>query len=57
MKFKINTTLGRAAMALAAAGTALVSVPAVAGEGHWSIGKGVQCHVILGFVICSSNRP
>lgn len=57
MKFKINSTLGRAAMALAAAGTALVSVPAVAGEGHWSIGKGVQCRVIMGFVICTKARP
>lgn len=52
---KLNT-LRRAAMALAAAGTALISMPAVAGEGHWSIGQGVQCRVILGFVICTKSR-
>lgn len=55
MKFSI-TSLRRAALVLAAAGTAFVSVPAVAGEGHWSIGQGVQCRVILGFVICSKSR-
>lgn len=56
MKSTITARLGRVALALAAAGTALVSVPAVAGEGHWSIGHGVQCKVILGFVICGKTR-
>ncbi|MEO0033357.1 MAG: hypothetical protein RIS94_3115 [Pseudomonadota bacterium] len=42
----------------AAAGTlAALPAPALAGEGHWSIGGGVQCRIILGVVVCSSNRP
>lgn len=45
------------ALCAAAGSLAVSSVPAVAGEGHWSIGKGVQCRVILGIVVCSSNRP
>ncbi|NLR71245.1 hypothetical protein HGI47_10200 [Novosphingobium sp. ERN07] len=50
-------TLRRAALGLAAAGVAFSAVPAAAGEGHWSIGKGVQCRVILGIVICTKARP
>ena len=31
---------------------------AMANEGHWSIGGGVQCHIGLGGVIvCSKSRP
>lgn len=30
---------------------------ASAGEGHWSIGKGVQCRNVNGVVVCSGNRP
>jgi hypothetical protein len=52
---KIIRTAGFAATALAAA-TAF-SAPAYAGEGHWSIGQGVQCRVILGVVVCSKSRP
>jgi len=52
-------TIKTAALLAAAAATAMAALPtaASAGEGHWSIGKGVQCHVVLGVVICSSNRP
>jgi hypothetical protein len=50
-------TLGRVALGLAAAGAAFSAVPAAAGEGHWSVGKGVQCRVILGVVVCSKSRP
>lgn len=28
-----------------------------AGEGHWSIGHGVQCRLINGVVVCSTARP
>ncbi len=48
---KTVITLRRAALALAAAGLAFSGVPAFAGEGHWSIGQGVQCRVILGVVV------
>lgn len=34
-----------------------MSAPAQAGEGHWSIGKGVQCRVVSGVVVCTKNRP
>lgn len=34
-----------------------VSTMANAGEGHWSIGKGVQCKVVNGKVVCSKSRP
>ena len=48
-------------IAAAAAATALMggfaSTAAIAGEGHWSIGKGVQCRVIMGKVVCSKSRP
>lgn len=47
----------RAAMAVAAVATAMVSAPVLAGEGHWSIGKGIQCRIIGGKVVCSKNRP
>ena len=30
---------------------------AIAGEGHWSIGGGVQCRIVGGTVVCSKNRP
>jgi hypothetical protein len=30
---------------------------ATAGEGHWSVGKGVQCRIIGLKVVCSSSRP
>lgn len=40
-----------------ALGAAALPAPALAGEGHWSIGKGVQCRVILGVVVCSKSRP
>lgn len=53
----IGKTAGRVAMILTAAGLSLASVPALAGEGHWSLGKGVQCRVILGIVICTKARP
>lgn len=52
-----KTIVGRAALMLAILGTALSAPPAFAGEGHWSVGKGVQCRVILGLVICSKSRP
>lgn len=53
---KTVITLRRAALALAAAGLAFSGGPAFAGEGHWSIGQGVQCRVILGVVVCSKTR-
>lgn len=34
-----------------------LSTAANAGEGHWSIGKGVQCKIINGVVVCSKSRP
>jgi hypothetical protein len=40
-----------------AAGTLALSTPASAGEGHWSIGHGVQCKVVLGVVVCGKTRP
>lgn len=51
---KIITTLSIAATTLV--GMVALAAPAQAGEGHWSIGKGVQCRVILGVVVCSKNR-
>lgn len=52
----------KTAVAAAIAGVALtanLSVAAVAsaGEGHWSIGKGIQCKLVMGKVICSKSRP
>ena len=39
-------------------GTSMVLTSiANAGEGHWSIGHGVQCRLINGVVVCSSARP
>lgn len=48
-----------AAVALAATGLALgaLASPAIAGEGHWSIGKGIQCRIVSGVVVCSHRRP
>ncbi|EGF91857.1 hypothetical protein ABI_02890 [Asticcacaulis biprosthecium C19] len=40
-----------------AASAMTLSAPAQAGEGHWSIGKGVQCRVTNGVVVCTKNRP
>ncbi|MEQ1755828.1 MAG: hypothetical protein ABL973_17030 [Micropepsaceae bacterium] len=34
-----------------------ISTAATAGEGHWSIGQGVQCRIINGVVVCSKSRP
>jgi len=34
-----------------------VAMSASAGEGHWSIGKGVQCKIVSGVVVCSKTRP
>ncbi|MDF8335554.1 hypothetical protein [Novosphingobium cyanobacteriorum] len=51
----VKTVLRAAVIALAAASTPFASAPAYAGEGHWSVGHGVQCRVILGFVICSKR--
>lgn len=34
-----------------------LSASASAGEGHWSIGHGVQCKVVNGTVVCSKTRP
>ena len=45
-----------AATALAL-GAAALPAPAAAGEGHWSIGHGVQCKIISGRVVCSKSRP
>lgn len=50
--FKIALTLAAAAGSLAA-----IPTTAIAGEGHWSIGKGVQCRLVGGVVVCSSTRP
>lgn len=52
---KIITAVSIAATTLV--GMVALAAPAQAGEGHWSIGKGVQCRVILGVVVCSKNRP
>jgi hypothetical protein len=34
-----------------------VATTASAGEGHWSVGKGVQCKIVSGQVVCTKNRP
>ena len=47
-----------AVLAASSFGTTLaISAAANAGEGHWSVGKGVQCRIINGTVICSKARP
>ena len=51
---KIITAVSIAATTLV--GMLALAAPAQAGEGHWSIGNGVQCRVILGVVVCSKNR-
>jgi len=43
--------------AILAFGAAALPAPALAGEGHWSIGKGVQCRIIAGKVVCTKSRP
>jgi hypothetical protein len=43
--------------AVALSGSVGVATPASAGEGHWSVGKGVQCKIISGQVVCTRNRP
>ena len=45
------------AAAILAFGAAALPAPVLAGEGHWSIGKGVQCRLIAGKVVCTKNRP
>lgn len=51
---KVITALSITATTLV--GMLALATPAQAGEGHWSIGNGVQCRVILGVVVCSKNR-
>lgn len=56
----VNLDTGiRSAVVLTAVVTVLATAvaPAFAGEGHWSVGKGVQCKLIQGVVVCSKNRP
>lgn len=55
--YHMKKIINVAAAAAALLGTLAIAAPAQAGEGHWSIGKGVQCRVILGVVVCSGNRP
>jgi hypothetical protein len=52
---KICTAAVMAAIAL----TANLSIASVAhaGEGHWSIGKGIQCRVVGFLVVCGKTRP
>lgn len=54
LKKFITTALVLGSVTLA--NVALVA-PAQAGEGHWSIGKGVQCKIVLGVVVCGKTRP
>lgn len=51
---KLVSTL-MAAMALSA--SAVIATSASAGEGHWSVGKGIQCKIVNGQVVCSKTRP
>jgi hypothetical protein len=37
--------------------TVAFTTVASAGEGHWSIGNGIQCRLINGVVVCSKARP
>ena len=58
----IHETARKAAIIAAMTAVALsanLSVAAVAnaGEGHWSIGKGVQCRLVMGKVVCTKSRP
>lgn len=47
-----------AALAVTTVGAGLaLSSAANAGEGHWSVGKGVQCKIVNGVVVCSKSRP
>ncbi|MDO7833839.1 hypothetical protein Q4610_02165 [Sphingobium sp. HBC34] len=52
---KICTAAVMAAIALTA-NLSVVSV-ANAGEGHWSIGKGIQCRLVGFRVVCGKTRP
>lgn len=54
MKSIKNAVLAATMLAL---GAAALPAPVLAGEGHWSIGKGVQCKVIAGKVVCTKSRP
>ena len=54
----IQKALVIAAIAASAMGSNLIlATTASAGEGHWSIGKGVQCRIVQGAVVCSGARP
>jgi hypothetical protein len=47
-----------AVLAATSFGSALaISTAASAGEGHFSIGQGVQCKIVLGVRVCSKSRP
>lgn len=57
-----NSFARKAAVVAAFTGIALAAnltavAAATAGEGHWSIGKGIQCKLVLGKVVCSKLRP
>lgn len=57
-----NNFARKAAVVAAFTGIALAAnlaavATASAGEGHWSIGKGIQCKLIQGKVVCSKLRP
>jgi len=52
-KLVVSTLM--AAMALSA--SAVIATSASAGEGHWSVGKGIQCKIVNGQVVCSKTRP
>ena len=54
--FKKIVLVAALAVTTVGAGLALSSA-ANAGEGHWSIGKGVQCKIVNGVVVCSKSRP
>ena len=49
--------LGAALAAGAMGANFAITTAAFAGEGHWSIGHGVQCRIIAGKVVCTKNRP
>jgi hypothetical protein len=52
---KICTAMVMTAIALTA-NMSVVSA-ASAGEGHWSIGKGIQCRLVGFRVVCGKTRP
>jgi hypothetical protein len=43
--------------AILATTTLGIAGSAMAGEGHWSIGKGVQCKIVKGVIVCGKTRP